>query len=233
MQGQRRSPPRSQWLGVGIDSSNQDWRRLLDAFGEKVQTVSYKRGDIIPTTDVESCFLVLAEGRIDIVHQAYSGREVLLHELRAGEPFGVFAAISRSHNLVAMAKDDAVVMLSAGPGLASARLEPSFSHALFDHALATFSRLAQRLIEQTTDRAKDRLRLELVREARQHMLDEHTGLLKKPSTHADLATRIGSQREEVSRELSYLKGQGLVQRHRQGLLVRVEEVEALYWHDKA
>ncbi len=65
------------------------------------------------------------------------------------------------------------------------------------------------------------------------MLDEHTGLLKDPPTHADLAVQVGSHREEVSREMSYLRRRALIERIGTALMVRVDALEELYQREQA
>ena len=92
--------------------------------------------------------------------------------------------------------------------------------------------LSTSLVDLTVERARDRVRLELVRQARRNMVDKQIGVIELAPTHADLAAQVGSHREEVTRETTYLRQRSLVKKDGRRLLVRVRAVEDLYQRER-
>ncbi|MDE0451113.1 MAG: Crp/Fnr family transcriptional regulator [Gammaproteobacteria bacterium] len=195
----------------------------------KGSVVKYDHGVIVPSSDLSHLHLML-DGVIQIMHYSASGRSVLVHECRAGQPFGGCDMLGDERvPAQAVANDNVTALRFRGwNNLDAARNDAGFGLILLEHALSVASTLAGRLIELTVERARDRVRLELVRQARQNMLDEHAGLVEPAPTHLDLAIQVGSHREEVSREMSYLRRHALIERVGTALRVRVDALEELY-----
>ena len=191
--------------------------------------VRYRRGEVISPAEVAHLHLVL-EGAIQTVYYAASGRAVLVHQFDAGHTFGGFEMLGDpAMPVYAVAKGVVTAWRLRGWSLAdAARADSELGRGLLEEALSVISDLARRLVELTVERARDRVRLELVRQARRDMVDEHTGRVRSPPTHSEFAAQIGSHREEVTRELSYLKERALIERTGKALLVRVDAIESLY-----
>jgi hypothetical protein len=90
------------------------------------------------------------------------------------------------------------------------------------HHLAFLVReLSERVFEFSTMVARQRVHAELLRLAERAEPVGETGALIRPApTHAAIATRISTQRETVSREMSTLARMGLLERRDGALLVR-------------
>lgn len=205
-----------------------------DLLARKGSVVKYDHGVVVPSSDLAHLHLIL-DGVIQIMHYSASGRSVLVHEYSAGQPFGGCDVLGDVRMPAQVVANDPVTALRfrGWTSLDAARTDAGFGLILLEHALSVSSTLARRLVELTVERARDRIRLELMRQARQNMLDEHTGLLEKPPTHSDLATQVGSHREEVSREISYLRRHALIERIGTALRVRVDALEELYRREQA
>ncbi len=191
--------------------------------------VRYQRGQVVPSSDVAHLHLIL-EGAIQTVYYAASGRAVLVHQFNAGQTFGGFDVLGDPGMPVQAVASGAVTAwrFRGWSVQEAARADSDLGLGMLDEALSMVSVLARRLVELTVERARDRVRLELVRQARRDMVDEHTGVVRNPPTHSDLAAQIGSHREEVTREMSYLKEHALIERTGKALLVRVDAIEDLY-----
>jgi CRP-like cAMP-binding protein len=85
--------------------------------------------------------------------------------------------------------------------------------------------LSRRLYEFSTLNAKHRLYLELLRLCSGAIAANGTAVVKDAPTHEDLATRIGSQRETVSREMAELAAHGVLEQDRR--LLTIKNVDAL------
>ena len=93
--------------------------------------------------------------------------------------------------------------------------------------------LDQRLYESSIMPMKVRLHAELLRSARRGR--DGALIISPPPTHQDLAGRIGSQREAVSKELKRLEKVGVIARGRAAIrLVRegVLRQEITNWNDE-
>ena len=224
-----------------LESATHDLASELEGFGcgkpellvRKGTVVKYERGAIIASSDLSHLHLIL-DGVIQIMHYAASGRSVLVHEYKTGQPFGGCDILGDLRTPAQAIANGTVTALRfrGWTFLDAARADAGFGLILLEHALSVSSDLARRLVELTVERARDRVRLELVRQARQNMLDEHTGLVEHPPTHSDLAAQVGSHREEVTREMSYLRRHSLIERSGTTLLVRVDAMEDLYQRER-
>ena len=189
----------------------------------------YGRGSIIPAAGSWPDFHVLLEGSVQVVHYAESGREVRLYEFTEGQVFGGFDLTGDTRIAVhTVAKTDSTAIRFAGWTLFdAAHTDPDLGLDLLRGTAYIVAHLARSLVELTVERARDRVRLELVRQARRNMVDEQTGVIELAPTHADLAAQVGSHREEVTREMSYLRRRSLVRKAGRRLMVNVRAVEDL------
>ncbi len=67
---------------------------------------------------------------------------------------------------------------------------------------------------------QSRIRAELVRLAEPTVTPENTATISPLPTSADIAARVNTRREAVSRELASLTRKGLIERHRKSLHIR-------------
>jgi TolB-like protein/Tfp pilus assembly protein PilF/DNA-binding Lrp family transcriptional regulator len=88
--------------------------------------------------------------------------------------------------------------------------------------------LAERLLDLGAQRVQPRIWLELLRLARDAGVEENSAHIAPAPPHKDIASRVGTSREEVSRELSRLVRQKLLDRVGRTLVLRdVAELERL------
>ena len=177
----------------------------------------------------------IAEGEVRIITRGSAGQEIILNELGPGQFFGEIAAIDsgpRSAGVVALTRCR-ICVIAAGPFMSFALSTPEASHHVMRLLAGLVREKDARLLELTVLPVRPRLISLLLRLARPH---EAGGLVvSPPRPHHELAARIGTGREVVSRTLSGLQRDGLVVPERGGLILpkperlRVE-VEAGYNH---
>jgi CRP-like cAMP-binding protein len=151
----------------------------------------------------------LTRGAARIVLYSASGREVSVRELSAGEVFGELAALDggpRSASVVANGPVDMAVMARAD-FLHCMEASPVAALWLARRLGAEVRRLTERVFELSALNAAARLHCELLRLAR--AIAPGTVLSPAP-THEELANRIGSNREAVTRELRRLAALGAI-----------------------
>jgi TolB-like protein/class 3 adenylate cyclase/Tfp pilus assembly protein PilF len=80
--------------------------------------------------------------------------------------------------------------------------------------------LANRLVELGARRVQSRVWAELARLARMAGVADNMARIERAPTHSEIASRVGTSREEVTREFSRLARQGLLERQGRALVVR-------------
>ena len=180
------------------------------------------RRQIIAYQDESSDVFFIVSGTVRVVIHSLSGKEISYRDLEDGEMFGELAAIDgeqRSASVVAVTE----TLLIAMP-------EQVFREAIRNHpvvAEAVLQRLtrlvrlySQRLYEMRTLDVQSRIRAELVRLAEGSVGDDNTAIISPLPTSADIAARVNTRREAVSRELASLTRKGLIERRQRSLTIR-------------
>jgi CRP-like cAMP-binding protein len=80
--------------------------------------------------------------------------------------------------------------------------------------------LTERLLALGAQPVQRRIRVELLRLARVAGVDANRSRLDPAPTHSEVASRVGTAREQVTRELSRLARQGVLERAGRTLVLR-------------
>ncbi len=169
----------------------------------------------------DSVYLVL-KGRVRVTLYSLGGREVILRSLGEGSLFGELAAIDgqpRSATIVALSSCTLAVIDAAA--FREAVTADSESALWLARRLAAQVRdLTERVFELNALRVSSRLHCELLRLCAEAGGDDATCATIEPApTHADLAARIGTHREAVTREMGYLAERGILAQERRRITV--------------
>jgi CRP-like cAMP-binding protein len=165
-------------------------------------------------------FLVQGKARI-LIHTA-SGREVNLGHLTAGQVFGELSALDghpRSATVVVLS-DALVASLPAPMFRDVVRHHGCVADALLGRLTRVIRMLSERVHEFSALTVPARIQAELLRLAREHGGQGNQVVIRPAPTHAEIASRISTHREAVTRELSDLARNGLIERRSGDLIVR-------------
>lgn len=168
------------------------------------------------STDV---FFVVA-GTVHVMIQS-AGREVLLRRINAGEFFGELAAIDgqpRSSGIVAVT-DVTIARMSATVFRATAHGHSDVCDQLLALLASQIRTLANRVNEFSTLDVRTRIYAELLRLSRPEAGDAGRAVISPPPVHAEIAARVSTRREAVSRELKALERGGLIERRRGAIVL--------------
>ena len=171
--------------------------------------------------DSSDVFFVI-EGKVRAINYSLAGKEVSFRDIEAGDVFGEFAAIDgqpRSANVVALT-DSLLAFMPAREFWETLTKHPEVAAATLKRLTAQVRALSERVFEFSTLAVKNRIHAELLRLARDNMRDENTAAIEPAPTHADIASRVSTHREAVTRELSDLTRAGLVERRERALLIK-------------
>lgn len=195
----------------------------LDWFGRVCTWHDRKPGTkLIDVGDASRDVFFLVSGAARVQIYAADGRTVVFHDLAAGEMFGELAAIDgrpRSASIEAVEHCTAA-SLTASQFETLLTREPTVAWAVLRMLTVTVRRLSERVHEFSTLVVQNRIQAELLRLAATKGQPVADSVRLSPApTLADIADRVATHREAVSRELSRLSTIGLLRRDGRNLLL--------------
>lgn len=176
---------------------------------------------LIPSGKIFDRVFFILSGELRSVSYTSTGRIVSLQQGRAGglaEGSALSGPASLAYSVVA-AKASLVGSVDAATLLASTERNSLLLRRLFGALNDARETCLQQLVELATLSVRDRIRSELMRLCQDVVRPDGSALIVALPTHADLASRISTQREAVSREMSHLQLVGLLQRRDGALFV--------------
>ncbi|WP_207482869.1 Crp/Fnr family transcriptional regulator [Arenibaculum pallidiluteum] len=191
------------------------WRR----FSSREEILRY--GD--ETTDV----FFIVRGRVRVTYYSLAGKEVMFRDLSAGELFGEMSAIDgepRSASVIALT-DTLLAMLTATQFWDVLRSHEAVNAAVMRRLAGLVRGLTMRVVEASTLAVRSRIHAEMLRLARAATPVGNRAVIAKRPTHAEIASRIGTHREAVTRELNQLLRDGVLEKH--GSVLVVSDIAAL------
>ena len=198
----------------------------LDAIGRQCAWRPYDAGQrLVAREDGDRDLRFIVAGTVRVTTYSSGGRETSFRELAAGTSFGELAAIDgrpRSADVVALT-----------PGLLASMPPAAFRELLREEwivnervlvRLADLARgLVDRVLELSTLSVQQRVCMELLRIARSGSGSGAAGRelrIEPVPKHVELANRVSTYRELVTRELSALAKAGVLVREGGALVVR-------------
>ncbi len=205
---------------------------LADDYLRRAQLIRIRKGQMVvgEGTDATDVYLIRS-GRVQFSLVSLHGREMILRDFGPGHIFGELAAIDglpRSASAVAL--EDCQLARMSGASFVEMLGEVPRAGLWMAQQLARRVRdLTNRAFELATLPVAARLQTELLRLALtgENPTPDRATIRPLP-THADLAARIGTRREAVSRELSILSHEGLVRQSGRSLeILSLEKLRLL------
>jgi CRP/FNR family cyclic AMP-dependent transcriptional regulator len=175
-------------------------------------------------------FYLIVSGKIRVTAFSAAGREVAFGDMRGGDWFGELAAIdglSRSADIVAI-EDTLVAAMSPALFRRLLREHAAVSDRVIHRLVNKIRELTERIFEFSTLGVQNRLHAELLRLARQAGIEGNKARIDPAPKHTDIAGHISTYREQVTRELSVMVKEGLIQRSGSALVIpNVERLESV------
>ena len=182
-----------------------------------------KRNDYVMRRDDNDCdvYFVVA-GALRASASAGRGRRIIFREIAAGEMFGEHSALDGRARFADVAALRESLLASMSPEVFRAIVA---EHAVVRERLlrclsGSVRELAERLLERGAQPVQRRVWVDLLRRARDAGIADNRARLEPAPTHYDIAARVGSSREQVTRELSSLARRGILERAGRRLVVR-------------
>jgi CRP-like cAMP-binding protein len=189
-----------------------------DALNELSQHCRWNHYDvdqvIIQYQDDDRRIFFLVHGKARAVYYSPCGRAVTFRYIFHGDTFGELSAIdgrTRSARVVA-ATATLVASMTDTQFWQIVRQHASANAAILRHLVALVRTLSERIVEFSTMTVRNRIYKELLRLAHGVESDQNVAMIFPAPTHGDIASRVSTHREAVTRELNELARAGLIER---------------------
>jgi len=186
----------------------------LDRLARSCAWRQHESGEqILSFQDPSTNILFLLSGKARVVIYSSEGKAVVFRDLTAGTMFGEIAAIDRRPRSASVEALEpcTVASLSAENFERLILEEPSVALATLQNLAANVRRLSERVFEFSTLLVQNRVHAELLRLASEVSGQDEVILSPAPLL-SDIAARISTHREAVSREVSRLAATGILRR---------------------
>jgi adenylate cyclase len=204
-------------LFKGLDSYS------LREIAAQCQWTRCRRNDYVIRRDGtdRDVYFVIA-GMVRVAASAGRGRRIILRDVAAGDVFGEHSAIdgrARFADVLAL-RESLLASMSPEAFRATIANHPSVRERLLRRLTGTVRDLADRLLDFGAETVRRRIWIELVRLAHISGVADNRARLDPVPPHKDIASRVGTAREQVTRELSRLVREGLLERDGRALVFR-------------
>jgi len=194
---------------------------VLTALSARWVERTYQHHELIIAHGDTGCdVFFLLEGDARVTLFSHDGREIAYRDVEPGEIFGELAGIdgkARSASVVALGQAR-TARLPVVAFRDVVKNHPAFAWALLEHMSVQLRRMTDRVYEFSTLVVRQRLIHELLRLTAESTLVFGRVSLDPAPTHIELAAKISTHREAVSREMSSLAKRGLIEK-RDGRLI--------------
>jgi len=212
----------------GIDREEILPEMLAAAFMARATAVRARKGQLLIAegSAADDVYLIVS-GRLQISMFAANGRETILRDMGPGRLVGEMSAISampRSASVTAV-EDSSLGMLSGTGFRTFMQEEPGAGYWMAVQLAARVRNLTEKTRDLATLPVSARLQSELLRLALERPVDGDCCVIAPLPTHMELAARIGTHREAVTRELRLLHQEGIV--GQQGRTLEIRSLERL------
>ena len=182
----------------------------------------YKKGvEIIPYKDDDDDVYFSASGQVTTTIFSFTGKEVSYQELGAGEMFGELSAIDqlpRTANVIAL-EDSQIGVMSRSDYLNLIHRYPEVATASLKRLAGLIRFLVDRVFQYGALDVSERVLVEVYRLAMEHSASDDSVTIPNFPTHREIANRVNTHREAVTRELNKLSRQGVIEQKNRILIV--------------
>ena len=171
--------------------------------------------------DASTDIYFIVGGQVRATIYSRSGKEVAFRDLGPGDSFGELSAIDdqpRAANVVTVS-DSLIVSMPASVFWDVLLTHSPVATTMLKELTGLTRLLTERIIEFSTLGVRNRIHAELLRLARKQMETDKVAELSPAPTHAEIASRISTHREAVTRELNELTRAGLIERRSGALFI--------------
>jgi len=176
---------------------------------------------ILSHKDQDRDVYFIVSGKVRVTIYSLSGKEITFRDQSAGEMFGELGAIDgepRSAHVMAL-EDSLVASMPRETFWEVLGGYPEVAEFTLKRLASLVRLLSERVFEFSTLAVRNRIHAELLRLARENLDGDNSATVAPSPTHADIASRISTHREAVTREYHTLASDGLIEQRRGELVI--------------
>ena len=163
----------------------------------------------------------IATGNVRVTIFSFSGKEISYEELGPGAMFGELSAIDhkpRTANVITL-DESRIGRISASNYWSLVNRYPAIAAAAMMRLAGLVRFLVDRVYQYGALDVKDRVRMEILRLARENLSGENSAKILNFPTHKEIASRVNTHREAVTRELNELSRVGMIEQQGRVLVI--------------
>ena len=202
--------------------------KALEHVQQRCSWQRYRPGEsIVSYLDSSDEVFFIIGGEVRVTIYSLAGKLVSFRELGPGEVFGEYPAIDRGPRSASVeARTDCLVATLLGAAFRKLiESEPVVAQAMLPQLVMKIRALTTRVYEFSTLAVSNRIQAELLRLACLGVKVGKSARIAPAPTHTEIASRVSTHREAVTREFARLSRIGLIERQGNALLVK--DVERL------
>jgi len=165
-------------------------------------------------------FIARGEARVSIY--SVEGKVITFSDLGPGDSFGEVAAIDGGPRSASIESRTSCVVASMPAAIFKEMLksEPAVALAVLHYLVTKVRALTMRVYEFSALAVSNRVQAEILRLANLEPRQGKSARIGIAPTHAEIASRVSSHREAVTRELNHLSRMGIIERQGRALIVK-------------
>lgn len=177
---------------------------------------------IVDYLDGSDDVFFIASGNVRVTIYSLAGKAVSFSDMGPGEVFGEYPALAGGPRSASVEARTGCLIASMSAAAFRDLLysEPRVAMALLPQLVMKIRALTTRIYEFSTLAVNNRIQAELLRLASLAPKRGKGARIAPPPTHSDIASRVSTHREAVTRELNRLSRIGVVEREKGALLIK-------------
>ena len=221
----RIDPDLMRMIGLFAGCSDQELTPLFDRLSFSTHG---PRHELVGFLDESTDVYFVLEGKLRATIYSFDGRETILRDITAGEYFGelsAFDGLPRSASVVALSHC-LVATMSAEEFRRFVTANPTVAAVLIRDLGGQVRELTERVFHLSTWTVRYRLFAELLKLGNHCEAPGPQVVIENFPTHGEIASKISTHREAVSKELSRLSKDGVVKQKGRTMVLMKPEVLA-------
>ena len=181
-------------------------------------------GEILSQESSSREVYFIIDGTVRVTYFSAGGKEVSFRDMHSGDMFGELSAIdglARSARVVAR-EPSRVAWLPPDEFHDIRTQHPAIAEAVLVHLTGLVRSLSERVIEYSALDVRCRIQAELLRLSSTHPEQSGAMIIERLPKHADIAARVATHREAVTRELNRLASVGLITKTQKQIVINDE-----------
>lgn len=197
--------------------------QTLKAVADQCKWTRFHRNQYVIRRDAaDRDVYFVAAGAVRVTAEGWRGRRITFRDIPAGGLFGEHSAIDGRARIADVQAVEESLLASMPPDAFRALLarHASVRERVLRRLTGSVRELADQILDLGVKRVPWRVWGELLRLARVAGVEDNAARIERPPAHQEIASHIGTSREQVARELSRLSREGLLAREGRALVLR-------------